>query len=568
MKVNLYIRLFLLFLIITSGIENVSAQSEAEFMKVHKEFILRSSGAMEARYTKELKILTHRALNNMYGETFIVYDPRCQEIKFHKAYTRQVDGTIVEVPANAYNEVLPSAAANAPAYNYLREMVVTHTGLELGATIFLDYSVISKPGYYNFLDITESLQELSPINEYRITVKVPSGTKVNYSVTGITETKKESKSRNQDIYTWTFLDIPADSREMYQPTIAGFTPYFTLNTYDSQEKVFSFIHYSQNAPIEAIKKLDHVSTTNATEYIDAVRNYVIKDLDYNRLSVWECGRHARYLQDVCKTGYGTALEKAVLMKALLDNANVVSEVAILYPKGLSKNVYGLTAIKNVGVITVYNNEKVLIACDANQLFTLAELNNRYDIFSVLNNTKVEVSDVKNTVTTQQNSIIELVGDSLKRKATYQLSDVLRGKMLDKPETDYTYSDVINWSEYGYCKVTLKEDIAGINDFYLAKLLSQRSSSFELPYTTNDKVVHEIILPQGVECKTMPQQISLSNTAGQLLVSLTTSGSKIIVNKELRLSKNLFTPAEYLELKELISGWYNPNVNAIILYKGR
>ena len=85
-------------------------------------------------------------MNSLYGETFIVYDPAYQQLKINESYTRQVDGTIVTTPANAFVEVLPSAAANAPAYNGLKEMVVVHTGLELGATIYLDYTVTTDAG--------------------------------------------------------------------------------------------------------------------------------------------------------------------------------------------------------------------------------------------------------------------------------------------------------------------------------------------------------------------------------------------------------------------------------------
>jgi len=69
-------------------------------------------------------------------------------LQIHESYTRQKDGNIVKTPANALVEVLPSAAANAPAFNALREMVVVHTGLELGATIYLDYSITTKPGVF------------------------------------------------------------------------------------------------------------------------------------------------------------------------------------------------------------------------------------------------------------------------------------------------------------------------------------------------------------------------------------------------------------------------------------
>ena len=44
-------------------------------------------------------------------------------------------------------------------------MVVVHTGLELGATIYLDYTLTSKPGYLPELDIYNELLQTSPVKE-------------------------------------------------------------------------------------------------------------------------------------------------------------------------------------------------------------------------------------------------------------------------------------------------------------------------------------------------------------------------------------------------------------------
>lgn len=120
---------------------------EAEFKKIKESWTLQADGTQVYRQSKVLTLYTHTAMNRTYGESFITYDPRYQTLQIHESYTRQKDGNIVKTPANALVEVLPSAAANAPAFNALREMVVVHTGLELGATIYLDYSITTKPGY-------------------------------------------------------------------------------------------------------------------------------------------------------------------------------------------------------------------------------------------------------------------------------------------------------------------------------------------------------------------------------------------------------------------------------------
>ena len=135
---NLFFWIFLLF----SG--SLSAiPSEAEFRKLAETWTLHQDGSQEYRYYKELTLFTHTAMNSTYGQTFITYNPDFQELKIHSAYVKQKDGTTIQTPDNAFVEVLPAGAADAPAYNRLKAMVIVHTGLELGATIYLDYSVIS-----------------------------------------------------------------------------------------------------------------------------------------------------------------------------------------------------------------------------------------------------------------------------------------------------------------------------------------------------------------------------------------------------------------------------------------
>ena len=95
------------------------AASEAEYGKVSKAWTLHADGSQEYRSSMELTLFTHTAMNSTYGESFIVYNPDFQTLKIHSSYTRQKDGTIVKTPDNAFVEVLPRFAADAPAYNQL-----------------------------------------------------------------------------------------------------------------------------------------------------------------------------------------------------------------------------------------------------------------------------------------------------------------------------------------------------------------------------------------------------------------------------------------------------------------
>ncbi len=131
---------------------------DAVYFQLKKEYTLNPDRSIDYRYMKKLKLQTYRSFNSLYGETFIPYNPDFQSLKINEAYTIMADGKKNPSPPNAFNEVLPGFAANAPAYNNLREMVITHSGTERNAVINLDYELHTKKGFYpclmgNGLDI-------------------------------------------------------------------------------------------------------------------------------------------------------------------------------------------------------------------------------------------------------------------------------------------------------------------------------------------------------------------------------------------------------------------------------
>ena len=87
--------------------------SDAQYISLLKEYTLNSDGSMDYRYIKEQKLITYRAFHNLYGETFITYNPFFQKLTVNKCFTVMADGKTVETPSNAFNEILPSFAAGA-----------------------------------------------------------------------------------------------------------------------------------------------------------------------------------------------------------------------------------------------------------------------------------------------------------------------------------------------------------------------------------------------------------------------------------------------------------------------
>ena len=157
------------------------AGDEATYEKLHTSYTLAADGSQQFRRVMDLKLETHTSFNDLFGETFVVYDPEYQTLTINEAYTTQADGTVVPLPDNAVNESLPHAAADAPAYNRLREAVITHTGLEIGATIHLDYTLSTKAGFYPALEVCETLTEpAASVKDRRIEITVPTGTELRF----------------------------------------------------------------------------------------------------------------------------------------------------------------------------------------------------------------------------------------------------------------------------------------------------------------------------------------------------------------------------------------------------
>lgn len=243
-----------------------SAQAipEAEFIKITKDYTFQPDGSYQIRYYKQLKINTHIAFNNLYGETFIIYNPKYQTVKINSSYTRQADGTIIKTPENAFNEVLPSNAADAPAYNHLRELVITHTGLEIGATIFLDYTLETKAGYLPdgiMPETDDILEELSPVKEYTINIDVPASYPLNYILTASQVKPKITEKGNMKQYSWQFKNIPAAANESKIPD--SVIPRLTTSCYESQLMALKTLYgnYFTDQPDETVKnKVEELTT--------------------------------------------------------------------------------------------------------------------------------------------------------------------------------------------------------------------------------------------------------------------------------------------------------------------
>lgn len=549
---------FALLLLMVCCTLSVSAASEAEYKKLAKTWTLNADGSQEFRCNMELTIYTHAAMNSKYGESFIVYNPQYQTLKINASYTKQRNGNIVKTPSNAFVEVLPKSAADAPAYNHLKEMVVVHTGLELGATIYLDYTITSKPGYLPELDIFEPIQKSSPVREYTLTAVTPIGKSLNYSLVN-TRVKAEVKEEaGKHITTWKLRNVPQVSTSAHVDVANGDLPFLAATTFADCKAVMKMLNKQLEASNEQIKSLvSKVTRGSKCEkcVIKKIVGFITNNLGDCSLTLEQTGYRFRPASEVLATAYGTEAEKANLMAAMFNAAGLKAEVLVGYPLMVDKGL-GLAAVSHLYVAV--DGKKYILAVN-----TLARpqqvVFGQSPLYKVTDGTEFTIEAAedyqivgKQTISVADGKWITANDENI---GTNLLPYFSNGEV--KKET----SAVVR-NQSGYATLVLGESAYGIANYGYGHLNSRRSVNFMLPRLVDETYTYE------VDCSTMQlctpvAKKQIHNAAGDLVISLEKNGEKVIMTRSLKLNKRVYTPSEYAALRNLLTIWSDVNGRTLL-----
>lgn len=520
------------------------AASEAEFRKLSKTYTLRADGSQEVRVQKELTLFTHAAMNSLYGETFIVYDPDFQKLEIHESYTRQKDGNVIKTPANALVEVLPSAAANAPAYNRLKEMVVVHTGLELGATIVLDYSIVSKAGYLPELDVCCPVKELSPIKEYTFRLNVPAGKAVHYELLNASAKPAITQGSGMKTFTWTLKDVkprpyayPSARGAMgqVQAVSSGMMPVFIASTWPRYDEALKSLKAQfqpgSHSIIEAkVAKLTRGIEGNPQAIRNAIAGYMTELYQLGRcgVSLQEAGYRLRPASEVIRSAYGTQAELVNLDVTLQQAAGLEAEVAVCALRPSTKDNQGLSTLVSVVAQSKLMPEKVAL-------------------------TGTEEACLQPFLT-----VTNLEGKPLTMEAYLSAKDMQQTDTLQVDEAQ------MQQPAEGWGIVALP-DPTPIRTLYAYAAHTTIPESILLPRTMNCTLETFVRLPEGMKV-TPRTDMEVSNACGKVTFSYQPTKDGVKVTRSLRISRQLQTPSNYKELYALLAEWRDANNHTLVVKK--
>lgn len=522
----------------------VKAESEAEFRKLSKTYTLRADGSQELRVQKELTLFTHAAMNGLYGETFIVYDPEFQELTIHESYTRQKDGTVIKTPSNALVEVLPSSAANAPAYNHLKEMVVVHTGLELGATIYLDYSIVSKAGYLPELDVCCPVKELSPVREFIFRLNVPAGKSVRYELLNASAKPVIAQGNGMKSFIWTLKDVAPrpyaypsgrGNLGLVQAVASGMMPVFVASTWPGYTEAVKYLQkqfaVGNTSVVEGkVAELTQGLEGNPQAMRNAIANYMagLYQLGHCNVSLQDAGYRLRPASEVITSAYGTQAELVNLDVTLQRAAGLEAEVAVC---ALRPSVDG-----NRGLATVMS-----LVCQSKKMPE-----------------KVALTGTEEACLQPFMTITDLQGKKL------MLESYLGAKEARTTDTLEVKSDKLQELADGWGIVPLS-DPTPVRSLYAYAGNTSISEKILLPRTVDCALETIVRLPEGMKWSGHADK-EISNACGKVVFSYKAVKGGVKVTRSIRIDRQLQTPANYKELYALLSEWRDTNNHTLVVKK--
>lgn len=603
--------ILLLLLLITIPFISFSQEENADavYNKLTKEYVLNADGTMQFHMYKELKLLTHFSFHRLFGETFIIYDPSYQELKIHRAYTIMADGKRVEAPANAFNEVLPGFARDIPEYNHLREMVVTHTGLEVGATIVLDYTIISRNSLIPYLMGRETIGENAPVKEMEIIAKVPSEVALSHQMLNLRTAPETKTEGQQSVYTWTFRGLKANSLEPYQDHSR--TPVLLFSTAKDMAQVyFRFVDqmaFRSMASAIARKSVKELFTNNED---DITKMLTLQDMAVNEVKLANIpfeytGFKVRQPAETWYEANATSLEKTLLLADWLIQADIHAIPVALIPRAeYDPSMGNLLSFSQFAVqVNPREGDRVYLSVNRKndqdlvyemEEYTALQLDGAIESLRTFNeeaaaehgigldgeltlaNAEMMTGELTIELEGAKNPYLKLSGkqDAIKTYLSGGLnaSDVkdFRVEKLSGQETEMVFTiektDPVE-NTGGYYFLTLPALANGAGQYHLEGLSDSRETPMKLPAGIDEEYAFTITLPAGWKLLTPATELELENPAGTVEIEISQKKDKVVVEKAIEVNRNI-SEQQYQEFLELVRTWADDRYSRLVLEAGK
>lgn len=578
---------------------------DAKYEKVVREYTLLQDGRVQFRSEHRVHLYTPWAVSRHFGETFIPYNVKRQTLNVEKSVTTMVDGTQVPSPENAYNEVLVRAVDGAPAYTDLKEMVVSHTGLEKGCVVDLAYSIESEPGFYPYLMVDEVFGLLDPVGTMEVVVRVPQGTAFSYTLLNGNVHPEVASEAGFDVYTWTVNGIPAIADEPNRPPSEDFTAHLVGTTCDSWEALAGFLRgcvESKLAMDEQMERTlaDLLSGCKTREgKVFRVQEWVAQTVETVDCDPQFFGYEGLPASVVFENNYGHGLDKAILLAAMLKGAGLEPALVLgSRSESVSPSVPSLTPFSTYWVAV---GGMLLDPCTkmstpgqtvlaGHTILTTAK-----GAEKPLEKVKMHCQNGNHLVVTGMLTLDDkmVLSGRVRLKAgryflpSYGMKDDTGSLIKNKMRTMFGAEDVgeINvvgfeddageftaklgktkslGEKHGYVMWDLPTVPGAFDDLRISAALRERQTPLYVPTPMTETLDLDVTLASNVVAVAIPPQVDVKNAVGEVTIDVMYEKNTLKILRRLILKQHVIPPEAYPAFRELIVQWQAPDSRRVVL----
>jgi hypothetical protein len=602
-RITPYILIFAITAILGSCDKPTEEQKKADalFQKITKVYTLNPDGSMDYHYQHELDLHTHYAFNRLYGETFIVYNPEHQELTINRSETETAEGKMVPSPDNAFNEVLPRFASGAPPYHQLREMVVTHTGLEKNSTIYVDYNIHSEAGYQPFLMENTVLAESSPVRELVIKVRFPQAKELNYKLLNAEENLNISNKDDMKEYKWVFEDLQATSKEDHQPAFHEHLPRLIFSTANFNKTTSYFMdQFSYELPVsigEGVKEALK-GKKNKMDSVLAIREMVVNHVNHFDIPLEHKGYTLHSNEQVLENNGGTTFEKTVLLTSILRKTGFEARPVAIIPDSFhSEELGNLECFEKYFVELQHEGQPVYLSAindnGFNKLYgQTGEVHVRFhDTQKKAEAEKIEkaistkhlkgtfsMPDIQNiqgemtaTLSHCENPCLAVEKDEQAAKsilspgfpASSMKGYEIQSMTPEKSRIHYTIEQKLSPDQQnGYRFISIPQTRTGLDHSHLDRLTAEREAPFEIGWPIELRYQYTIELPESVELVTETTSLEKSGKIGKVSINIENADGKVSIDRHLKINKQIISPEVYPSFREMVTLWKKDNYRTL------
>lgn len=300
-----------------------------------------ADGRVTQTFFRAEKILTYQGMDSV-GDPKLPFrkgDQTLADLSL-KAYTPE--GEVKEAKPNSFTEITPFELAKAPDYTTWREMVMTKVGLDVGAVAESRWTLADAVAWRGYFEMDRTLTDGHPCLLRTVVVTVPAQTPLRHAVSGPATEPEVRSAGGRTTYTWTFRNLPGLGLSQVGHDERALLPRLTVTTCpDWAAANTRYAGLAQEAQAagspELEKKADALVKAAATPYqrAKALSTWVAQGVRTVEWPLPLTALQPRPAARVFETGYGHALDKAVLLCALLKRAGIDAAIAVctLAPAG-------------------------------------------------------------------------------------------------------------------------------------------------------------------------------------------------------------------------------------------